>query len=91
MLGIFITYFGELNIVSIIAEKNTYNDLSKTFIFQFFMNCPQYIVSRVTFAIRCVYNCDNLMTTPYTILSESYKYTLSRLLNGMLDVSTRSI
>ena len=84
-------YFGELNVFSIIAEKNAYNDLSKTFPFQFFMNCPLYIVSRVTFVMRCVYNCDNLMTSPYTTLFESYKYILSRLLKGILDVSTRSI
>lgn len=92
MSGIFIMYFGELNIASIIAEQNTYNDLSKTFTFQFFMNCPLYIVSRVTtFVIRCVYNCDNLTTSAYTTLSESYKYILSRLLNSMLDINTRSI
>lgn len=38
MLGIFIVYFGELNILSVITEKNAYNDLSKTLTFQFFMN-----------------------------------------------------
>lgn len=68
-VGTFIMYFGEIAIVSIISEKNTHNDLSKTLAFQFFINCLLYIVSIIkTFVIRCVHNCDNLMTSPYTIL-----------------------
>lgn len=74
VLDTFIMYFCGTGIVSIISAENTCRGLSETPMFQFFIKCLLHIVSiGNTFVIWCVYNCDNLVISPYTTLSEPSK------------------
>lgn len=75
VLDTFIMYFCGTAFVSIISAENACRGLSETPMVQFFLKCLLLTVSRGnTFVICCVYNCDNLVISPYTTLSEPSKH-----------------